>query len=119
MSSPMNPVNPVKSTQESGETRKDVFVKDLKAVVGDADALVKEAASTAVEELSLARNRIESGLSDAKFRAIKAREQVVERARGAAEATCAYVSDNPWKIVGMAALAGLVIGISLSRREGE
>lgn len=110
---------PMTPNQETVETRKDVFVKDLKTVVGDAGGLAKETASAAVEELSQARTRLESGLSEMKDRAVRARDQAAERARGAADATCTYVSENPWKVVAVAALAGLVIGISLSRREGD
>lgn len=113
MNIPMNP------NQGPIETTKDVLVKDLKVVVGDADALVREAASSAVDELSAARSRIEAGLSDAKSRAVRAQELMAEKARGAAGAACSYVSDNPWKVVGMAAVAGLVIGVTLSRRESE
>lgn len=108
---------PVKPNQDLADAARDTFAKDLKAVAGDAAALAKDGASVAAEELSLAGSRIESALSDAKSRAIKARDLVAERARGAAEVTCSYVSENPWKVVGIAALAGLVVGISLGRRE--
>ena len=41
---------------------------------------------------------------------------VGEKTRRAADATHAYVKDNPWRTAGVAALAGAIIGFLLSRR---
>jgi ElaB/YqjD/DUF883 family membrane-anchored ribosome-binding protein len=41
---------------------------------------------------------------------------VSDRARYAADATDVYVRDNPWKMLGVAAAAGVVIGGILLRR---
>jgi ElaB/YqjD/DUF883 family membrane-anchored ribosome-binding protein len=41
---------------------------------------------------------------------------VVERAKDAVKTTDDYVHEHPWNAVGMAAAAGLVVGILLARK---
>lgn len=98
------------------EGKKEKLVKDLKGVVGDADDLMREVASSTAGELAAARTKIEGKLDEAKSRLGDARIAVTEKARVAADATNEYVRENPWKILGVAAAAGLVIGFLLSRR---
>ena len=95
---------------------KDKLVKDLKGVVVDADDLLKEVASSSTEEFAAARTRLVGQMSLAKVRLGDMRSAVTDKARGAADATHEYVRENPSKVVGIAALAGLVIGYLLSRR---
>lgn len=98
------------------EGKKEKLVKDIKGVVGDADDLMREVASSTAGELAAARTKIEGKLDEAKSRLGDARIAVTEKARVAADATNEYVRENPWKILGVAAAAGLVIGFLLSRR---
>jgi len=97
------------------ENSKDVLVKDLKLVVGDADALLKEMADSTAEEFSAARNRVVATLADARSKLLEAQRSVSGKARCAADASLQYVAGNPWKAIGVAAGAGLVIGLLLSR----
>ena len=41
---------------------------------------------------------------------------LTEKTKQAARVTDDYVRDNPWQAVGIAAMAGLVLGILISRR---
>lgn len=98
------------------ESSKQALVNDLKRVVGDADILLNNVAVTTVDEFSAARGKIEASLSQAKTRLIDAGMAVGERARGTVDATDVFVHENPWKVLGIAAVAGVVIGAILSRR---
>jgi ElaB/YqjD/DUF883 family membrane-anchored ribosome-binding protein len=42
--------------------------------------------------------------------------QVKEQARQATKTTDAYVRDNPWQVVGIAAVIGIVVGVLATRR---
>lgn len=98
------------------EGKKEALVKDLKSVAGDANDLLKEVASSTAEGFAAARTKIEGKLGEARSRLDNARIAVTEKARGAADATQEYVKENPWKVLGVAAAAGLIIGFLLSRR---
>lgn len=95
---------------------KQALVKDLENAVADADALIGNAASATADEIALARSKIETRLRQARNRLHDAGLVVGERARVTVDATDKYVTDHPWKVLGVAAAAGIVIGALLSRR---
>jgi ElaB/YqjD/DUF883 family membrane-anchored ribosome-binding protein len=98
------------------EARKDVLVKDIKTVVGDTDVLLRGIAGAAADSYTATRSRVEGKLGEAKTKLDEARSQMAARARGLAETGETYVKDNPWKVVGATAVAGLVLGYLLRRR---
>jgi ElaB/YqjD/DUF883 family membrane-anchored ribosome-binding protein len=56
------------------------------------------------------------GLEQAKAKIVELEGKAVERGKAAADATDAYVHENPWKAVGIAAGGGLLLGLLLARR---
>jgi ElaB/YqjD/DUF883 family membrane-anchored ribosome-binding protein len=97
------------------EVNKEKLMQDLRVVVSDAEELLRATAGQAGEKVSSARERIQESLSHAKGRLMAAEEAVVAKTRQAAKATDEYVHENPWKSVGIAAGAGLIIGMLISR----
>ena len=98
------------------DVSKDKLVADLKAVVADAEELLRATASQAGEKVAAARERIQASLASAKLKLTDAERAALEQARKAAKATDEYVHENPWRAVGIAAVAGLVLGVLISRR---
>ena len=88
----------------------------MKVVIADAEELLKATASAAGDRVSAARTRMEDSLRTARVKLAEAQEVVVDKAKAAARATDDYVHANPWRSVGIAAGAGLVIGMLISRR---
>lgn len=107
-----------KLTEHHGtvEDMKDKLVRDLKSVGADVDDLLKEVANSTTEEFAAVRTRIEGRLDEVKSRLDHSRLAVSERARHTVDATQEYVVENPWRVLGLAAVAGLIIGILVSRR---
>lgn len=98
------------------EGKEEVLVKDLKSVVGSADALVKDVANATTRGYSAARTKVEGKLIEARARLNDTRLVVATKTRDAAGATNAYVRENPWRVLGIAAATGIVLGFLLSRR---
>ncbi len=96
--------------------KKDLLMKDIKSVVGDADELLKEVANSTAAGVAVARTKMGAKFGEAKSRLDDARITALTKAKGAAEATNVYVRDNPWKALGVATAAGLIIGVLLRRR---
>ncbi|AOF83332.1 hypothetical protein BSY238_365 [Methyloversatilis sp. RAC08] len=96
--------------------KKDVLVSDVKAVVSDADALVKQVIDSTASEISAARTKIETRLSDARAGLDRAAHAVSDKVSRAADNTRVYVSENPWKAIGVAAAAGLLVALLMRRR---
>ncbi|MSQ64214.1 MAG: DUF883 domain-containing protein [Betaproteobacteria bacterium] len=98
------------------DASKQKLVADLKVVVADAEELLRATATQAGEKVSAARERIQASLATAKVKLTDAERVLVDKTKDAAKATDEYVRDNPWQAVGIAAAAGLVLGVLISRR---
>lgn len=95
---------------------KEKLMEDLKVVVTDAEELLKATASQTGERIAAARAKAEESLRVARVRLADAQAALVEKTKIAAKATDDYVHENPWKAVGIAAVAGLLLGALISRR---
>jgi len=100
----------------SNDVSKDKLVADLKVVVADAEELLRATASQAGEKVSAARERIQASLATAKVKLAEAEQMLLEKSKEAAKVADEYVRENPWQAVGVAAAAGLVLGVLISRR---
>jgi ElaB/YqjD/DUF883 family membrane-anchored ribosome-binding protein len=93
----------------------DKLVSDLKALIGDTEALLKATANQAGEQVAAIRRRIEESLKEGKETLADAEDILIERTKDAAEAACDYVQKNPWSAVSIAAGIGLVLGLLIRR----
>lgn len=91
-------------------------VTTLKGVISDAQEILNSTKDATGEKIVALRESISIKLRDAKERLQDAEAAVVERSKACARATDDFVNDNPWKAVGIGALAGLVIGVLIGRR---
>jgi ElaB/YqjD/DUF883 family membrane-anchored ribosome-binding protein len=95
---------------------RDKLVADLKLVVTDAEELLKLTAGQAGEKVAAVREKMQRGLEQAKAKIVVIEGKAVEQTKAAARATDAYVHENPWKAVGIAAGVGLLVGLLIGRR---
>ena len=100
----------------NNDVSKEKLVADVKVVVADAEELLRATASQAGEKVAAARERIQASLATAKVKLTDAERVLVDKTKDAAKATDEYVRENPWQAVGIAAAAGLVLGVLISRR---
>ena len=103
-------------SQELTNTNKDKLVSDMKAVVADAEEILRTTAGAAGEKMSEMRGKIEILLRDAKERLADAEAAIVDKAKATAAATDDFVHENPWQAVGVAAAVGLALGVLIGRR---
>lgn len=105
------------------EGRMDVPAPAVKKGNAGGDGAAKEAgasgasgATSTPEELSAARALIAERLRQTRSRLVEARAVVADKAKCTAQATDAYVKNHPWQVLGVAAAAGVLAGVLLSRR---
>jgi ElaB/YqjD/DUF883 family membrane-anchored ribosome-binding protein len=94
----------------------DRIMSDLKKVVDDAEELLRATAGQAGEKISAARERTEDSVRAAKARLQDMKGDLLKQSREIADNADEYVRENPWRAVGIAAAAGLVVGILLRGR---
>ena len=91
------------------------ILEDLRAVVQDAEALLKATEGQAGEKVAEIRARVKESLGSVRERMQDTGDGIKTRTRAAAQSADEYVHENPWVAVGIAAGIGFLIG-SLGRR---
>jgi ElaB/YqjD/DUF883 family membrane-anchored ribosome-binding protein len=101
---------------QDGEISAEKLAADLRLVISDAEALLRATAGQAEETIAAARAKVRDSLDSAKASLGPLGEEAAEQARAAVRAADGYVRDNPWQAVGIAAIAGIAIGLLISRK---
>jgi ElaB/YqjD/DUF883 family membrane-anchored ribosome-binding protein len=94
---------------------RDQLMRDLKNVVSDAETWLRGSNLTG-EDLKAAKAKFERTLVNAKDGIIRMEEAVVEKTKATAKATDVYVTENPWKAIGISAAVGVLVGALIARR---
>ena len=95
----------VMKSPEGLQRRTDKMARSIEGTAAEAGEMVRDAG-----------NRIGAKMQNARQSLTQAQTAVSDGARQAAEFTDEYVRMNPWKSLGIAAAAGLLIGILMTRR---
>jgi len=95
---------------------RDRLVADVKVVLEDVEALLKQAAAASGQQAHDLRERAAEALHRAKMRMQDAQTAVTENTKAAARATDDWVHAHPWGAIGSAAGVGFLIGLLVSRR---
>jgi ElaB/YqjD/DUF883 family membrane-anchored ribosome-binding protein len=92
------------------------LIGDFKALMADAEDLIKATASHEDGPLSAIRSKALDTLNNAKDSLSAAEGTLTEKAKEVAEGADEFVHRNPWEAVGIAAGLGLLIGLFIRRR---
>ena len=92
------------------------LMHDLNLVIEDAQVLLRMNADQVGEEALAVRERVSARLGKAKEELQALQDSALQSAKAAAHATDDFVHENPWQSVAIAAGAGLLLGVLISRR---
>ena len=106
-------MNDPSPTLKEGKQR---LAQDFKAVVNDAEQLLRHAARDAGQGYGEARERLEESLKVARQELDRLEGAMVDGARRAGRATDGYVRSHPWESIGVGAGIGLLLGLLIARR---
>jgi ElaB/YqjD/DUF883 family membrane-anchored ribosome-binding protein len=102
------------------DTTKERLKGELDAVVDQTEQLLRTVALAGNTEAGAFKASVEQSIAVAADRLAQIRADALNRAGIAAKATDDYVHGNPWRSIGtvaaVAAIAGLLAGLLLSRR---
>ena len=96
-------------------TQSQKLANDIRVLVDDAEALVKATATETSDKMVELRRRMQQTVDEVKPRIATLEAAVTRQVMSAATCTDTYVRDNPWTAMGISAVAGLVIGLLVSR----
>lgn len=89
---------------------KERLAADLKAVVADAEELLRATAGQAGEKLQSVRARAEETLKVVKNRIDNIEDAAIDKAKAAARATDEFAHEKPWQAIAIASGVSLLIG---------
>lgn len=103
-------------SQNSSLTSQEKLVTDIRAVITDAEDILKATADQTGEKIANLRARVQDRLLGARIRLEAAETALMDKTRAAARAADNYVHESPWQAVGMGVGLGFVLGFLMSRR---
>ena len=106
--------NGINGSASTNAAARDKLMGDLKNVIHEAEAWIKDAAQTEHKPDPEVRARFEDSLRTAKTDLLKLQDSMMARGKLAAQSANVYVQDNPWKIIGLSALLRPIIFHGLS-----
>jgi len=104
------------AVHEEVQINSENLMSDFKALMADAEDLIKATASQDNGSLGAIRSKALETLNNAKESLSSVEGTVTEKAKVVAERTDEFVHRNPWEAVGVAAGIGLLVGLFIRRR---
>ncbi len=101
------------NTNGTMQEGRDKLISDLKAVIKDAEDLLKSTGNQMDSSYQSTRARFESNLQSAKSGLYNMQGKMAASTKEATDTADRYVKENPWQSVGVGAVAGLVVGLIL------
>ncbi len=104
------------ATKQTVQANEEQFIASVKDSLDDAEKLLREAADATGDKAAELRESAMRSLKRTREALYQTQDALIERGRRAARVTDDYVHDNPWQAIGMAGLAGVLIGALICRR---
>jgi len=93
----------------------DKVMADLRVLAADMEQLLKATAGQTGQQLAQVRAKAEASLATMKARVADLQQVALVKTRVVGRAADGYVHANPWQVVAIGAVAGLVLGFVLAR----
>lgn len=101
---------------DAEQTVRETDGQEARSLLADVQDLIGRVAHVADPEIARLRIRIESGLATTRKALTDGTDQVQRQAKAAMATSDRYVHEQPWQSVGIAAVAGLLVGFLIGRR---
>src|SRR5690606_28361762 len=106
----------IMATKKNVQANEEEFIESVKESLDDAEKMLREAAEATGDRAAELRESALLSLKRTREALYDTQEAFVAKGRRAARVTDDYVHDNPWQAIGMAGLAGVLIGALIARR---
>lgn len=90
--------------------------RDVRNQLSEAEFMLGQVGRASGEKASNLLSQVEGRLRSAADAVQGLQQDAIDRARAAGRVADDYVTDNPWRMVGVAAALGLVAGVLFGRR---
>jgi ElaB/YqjD/DUF883 family membrane-anchored ribosome-binding protein len=106
----------MESVSDTARSVNDYANGQVKNFLDNVEDLTKALKDVDSPDIAKVRAKVKIALAAAKSAAADTASQLRDQAQEVGKRTDTYVRDNPWQVIGIAALVGLAVGIFASRR---
>jgi ElaB/YqjD/DUF883 family membrane-anchored ribosome-binding protein len=106
----------MQSVSDTARSVSDVANGQVKNFLDNVEDLTKALKDVDTPDIAKVRAKVKIALAAAQSAMADTASQLRDQAQQAGKRTDTFVRDNPWQVIGIAALVGLVVGIFASRR---
>jgi ElaB/YqjD/DUF883 family membrane-anchored ribosome-binding protein len=106
----------MESIADASRNVKDYANGQINAFIENVEDLTHALKDVDTPEIARVKAKVKIALAAAKSALADGAAQVRSQAREVSKTTDTYVRDNPWQVVGVAAVIGLVVGILAAKR---
>ncbi len=103
-------------SNSTSQSSQDKLIDSVKASLNEAEAMLREAAASSGDRAAELREKAMISMRRTREALYDAQDVMMARGRKAARQADDYVHDNPWQAIGVAAVAGLILGLLVGRR---
>ena len=100
---------------EGDRVTTDKVMADFRVLAADLEQLLKATASQTGQHVAQVRAKAEESLKAARARVAALQDVALAKTRAAGRVADDYVRANPWQVMAICAVAGLVLGLLLAR----
>jgi ElaB/YqjD/DUF883 family membrane-anchored ribosome-binding protein len=100
--------------KENTYVTREKLVADLKVLATDVQELIKATAGVVSDKAAEARTKVEESLKVAQDKLGQVQDNVKDKSAAAVQATQTYITDNPWRAVGLGVSVGFLLGIGFA-----
>jgi ElaB/YqjD/DUF883 family membrane-anchored ribosome-binding protein len=102
----------ISHTADTAETSREKLAQDLRVLIRDAEALLKDGATEAGGKLDDLKHRLKNSVDQMK----DTYQQFEDKAVAGAQATDKVIREHPYESLGVAFGVGLLIGVLVTRK---
>jgi len=106
----------MQSVSDTARSVSDVANGQVKNFLDNVEDLTKALKDVDAPDIAKVRAKVKIALAAAQSAMADTASQLRDQAQQAGKRTDTFVRDNPWQVIGIAALVGLAVGIFASRR---
>jgi ElaB/YqjD/DUF883 family membrane-anchored ribosome-binding protein len=106
----------MQSVSDTAQGASDYANGQVKSFLDNVEDLTKALKDVDSPDIAKVRAKVKIALAAAKSAVADTASQLRDQARQVGRQTDTFVRDNPWQVIGIAALVGLAVGIFASRR---
>jgi ElaB/YqjD/DUF883 family membrane-anchored ribosome-binding protein len=106
----------MQSVSDTARSVSDVANGQVRNFLDNVEDLTKALKDVDTPDIAKVRAKVKIALAAAQSAMADTASQLRDQAQQASKRTDTFVRDNPWQVIGIAALVGLAVGIFASRR---